>query len=214
MKLRYSKRSLPPVRNERGAALIVALIMLLIITVLGITATQTSLLGGKAARNERGREVAFQAAQAGLRDAINDIEKSARKAVFTRSQGLVDVGGFDAGNCTLSSNPIGAGGPGLCMNQDEASPIYLVRDLTATGANSVAIEFGKVTGAAFASRQSPGLAGNATLPARSPVYVIEQITDREVGQSDTLSAFRITVVGFGIEEGDQVLLQAVYRNLL
>jgi type IV pilus assembly protein PilX len=198
------------VREQRGAALIVALIMLLIITVLGIAATQSSVLGGKAARNERDREIAFQAAQSGLRDAIRDIESGPRRDFFSRNQGFIDVVNFDANGCTLTGNPVVNGGPGLCINQLEGTPIFLTRNLADPGSN-VAVPFGQITGASFASRQSSPQ--SVTLPARPPVYVIEQINDQEQGQPPGLLAFRITALGFGVDESEQVLLQAVYRNV-
>lgn len=54
-------------KSERGAALLVALIMLLLITILGVSAMQTTTLEEKMAGNLRDRHVAFQAAEAALR---------------------------------------------------------------------------------------------------------------------------------------------------
>jgi type IV pilus assembly protein PilX len=53
---------------QRGAALVVALIMLLVMTVLGITAMQVTRMEERMAGNSRDINLAFQGAEAGLRD--------------------------------------------------------------------------------------------------------------------------------------------------
>jgi type IV pilus assembly protein PilX len=58
---------LQALKNERGAVLIVSLMILVILTLLGITAMQTTTFQEKMAGNMRSRELAFQAAEAALR---------------------------------------------------------------------------------------------------------------------------------------------------
>lgn len=72
-----------------GAALIVSLILLLVMTLLGVSAMQGTVLEEKMAGNFRDRELAFQAAEAALRDAEEDINSA-------RISGLT---GFDS-DCT------------------------------------------------------------------------------------------------------------------
>ena len=55
--------------TQRGAVLIISLIMLLLMTILGITAMRTGLLEEKMAANSRDQTLAFQAAEIALRDA-------------------------------------------------------------------------------------------------------------------------------------------------
>lgn len=57
--------------NENGAVLITGLVMLLILTLIGITAIQSSTLEEKMAGNLNSRNLAFQAAEMALRDAEN-----------------------------------------------------------------------------------------------------------------------------------------------
>lgn len=52
---------------QRGAALIVALILLVVITLVGLAAISTTLLQNKMASNQYDRQVAFQSAEAALR---------------------------------------------------------------------------------------------------------------------------------------------------
>jgi type IV pilus assembly protein PilX len=54
--------------QQRGAALVVALIMLLVMTVLGIAAMQVTRMEERMAGNSRDVNLAFQGAEAGLRD--------------------------------------------------------------------------------------------------------------------------------------------------
>lgn len=65
--MRQKQTSLPS--YESGAVLIVALIMLLLMTVLGLTAMNTVTMEERMAGNLRDLNLAFQAAEAGLRDA-------------------------------------------------------------------------------------------------------------------------------------------------
>lgn len=55
--------------GQRGATLVIALVMLLILTLLGTTAMQSTTLEERMAGNTRDRNVAFQAAEAALREA-------------------------------------------------------------------------------------------------------------------------------------------------
>jgi len=63
-------------RLQAGATLFTMLIMLLLVLLLGMAATQISLQGEKAARNDRDRLIAFRAAEAALLDAELDIRHS------------------------------------------------------------------------------------------------------------------------------------------
>jgi type IV pilus assembly protein PilX len=54
--------------RQRGAALVIALLMLLVMTVLGIAAMQVTRMEERMAGNSRDVNLAFQGAEAGLRD--------------------------------------------------------------------------------------------------------------------------------------------------
>ena len=58
-------------RKQQGAVLIVSLLMLLVMTLIGITAMNNTVLEEKMAGNTRQRQLAFQAAEAALRSAEN-----------------------------------------------------------------------------------------------------------------------------------------------
>lgn len=63
--------------NERGAVLLVALIILVVMTILGITATQTTIVEEKMAGNLRDKDVAFRAAEAGLQEGLTYLDRLA-----------------------------------------------------------------------------------------------------------------------------------------
>lgn len=71
--------------RQRGAALVVALIMLLVMTVLGITAMQVTRMEERMAGNSRDVNLAFQGAEAGLRDAEERVRLLAAPPTFCAS---------------------------------------------------------------------------------------------------------------------------------
>ena len=56
-------------RDHRGSALVVSLLILLVMTIVGITAMGSTTLEERMANNNRQRQLAFQSAEAALRDA-------------------------------------------------------------------------------------------------------------------------------------------------
>lgn len=89
--------------HQSGAVLIISLIMLLLLTLIGTTSMQTSLLEEKMAGNMRQRDVAFQAAEAALRDAEQFIEST--DVAFNPLK--LNGGPFQGGSCSsgLCPNP-------------------------------------------------------------------------------------------------------------
>ncbi len=75
-------------RRERGAALLVALVMLLIMSMIGVTAMQGSAMQERMAGNSRDRNLAFQAAEAALREAEIFLELPGALPDFINAGGL------------------------------------------------------------------------------------------------------------------------------
>lgn len=64
----------PALRSaQRGATLMVALIFLIVLALLGISAVQNNTFQEKMAGNSRDRELAFEAAEAAIRDASTNL---------------------------------------------------------------------------------------------------------------------------------------------
>jgi len=194
--------------RERGATLVFALCLLVAILLLGASAAQMALQGEKAARGERDRHIAFQAAEEALMDAQNDIEglpgAPGRSALFAPDS----AAGFA---------PACNGEPGLCLPAASgAPPVWLSTDLGVAGSGTVA--HGQFTGAAMQT-------GQGFLPFKRPRYMIELLPFHPPGEEAGASAdaplgvpaaagylYRVTVIGFGAQDDTQVVLQTYYRK--
>ncbi len=75
-------------QRQSGAVLVVGLIMLLIMTLLGITTMHTSVIEEHMSGNLRDKQLAFQAAESGLRDAEAFLETIVSVAALDGSDGL------------------------------------------------------------------------------------------------------------------------------
>ncbi len=71
--------------SQRGAALVIALMMLVLMTLIGVTAIRTTTLEEKMAGNMHDRNLAFQAAETALRGAEQEF-----------IEGLANVNDFDS----------------------------------------------------------------------------------------------------------------------
>ncbi len=74
--------------SERGAVLATALVLLVVLTLLGILAMQSSTLQERMAGNLQQEDLAFEAAEAGLRDAEAWLNGTAVLPSFNGSNGL------------------------------------------------------------------------------------------------------------------------------
>lgn len=74
--------------GERGSALIVSLLILIVLSMLGLTAVRTTTLEEKMAGNLRDDDLAFQAAESALRDAEAFVESVVSTNAFNDSGGL------------------------------------------------------------------------------------------------------------------------------
>jgi type IV pilus assembly protein PilX len=169
--------------RQRGASLLIVLLMLVVVMLFGVSAAQLTLMNEKSSRNDRDRHIAFQAAEAGLRDAERDIAGGRVTAEIFPDQ---------AGAC----HDIGAHS-GLCLATANAAPWRLI-DFSAP---SPSVHYGQFTGVSFPH-------GVASLPVQAPRYLIELLSlvaaDRQV-----VMRYRVTAVGFGPRQSTQVMLQTV-----
>lgn len=201
------ERALPFARlrlKQTGSALLVSLVMLIIVLLLGISAAQIAIQGEKASRNDRDRQIALQAAEAGLLDAELDIEGSpdkdkGRSDIFTSDGGS----GFPESGCATGSSFLG-----LCARAEEGvPPVWQTVDFMDTSAKAASVPFGQFTGYVLQTGEGP-------LPARQPRYIIEQMLyTKEAEAADKPTYFyRITAIGFGVRDTTQVVLQSFYRK--
>ena len=181
---------------QRGASLIMVMLILIVVSVLGVGSAQISLMSERGARNERDLQVAWQSAEAALNDAEIEMFPNGagtRKAEFSNGTSFIQ-------NCGSAGNSAG-----LCALNLSGKPAWLTVDLEAAGTNTV--KFGDFTGRTFAA----GLIG--IQPAQAPRYVVELIPDPGAADKSDPSAvlYRVTAIGFGPRTDIQVVLQMMYR---
>lgn len=195
-----------PNGSQGGVSLVVSLLMLIAVMLLGLSATQIALQSEKASRNDRDRQIAFQAAEAALLDAEMDIDESpdpkrSRSAIFSRHNTFAFVEGCGKGEV----NPY----LGLCVQGTEGAPPWLLVDFSNRTSSAASVPFGKFTGQTFQ-------VGKGALPATLPRYIIELMPYNAPGEGAEQATqdyfYRITSIGFGVRETTLVVLQSIYRK--
>jgi type IV pilus assembly protein PilX len=183
-------------RSQNGASLLISLIFLVILTILGLAALRVATLEERMSGNARDRSLAFQAAEAALRDAELDVQclkyNKAPATTFRPNVGACISGmtGADAA-CTdgLCCNQSGL----VCIEPSTTTTASVMQKFDASPTPSVA--YGTYTGA-------PALAGVAAQPR----YLIEPFF------RDSKNYYRITARGFGLGSNTQVTLQEVFKE--
>ncbi len=129
--------------RQYGSVLIVSLLMLLVLTLIGITAMSTSTLEEKMAGNSRDQNLAFQAAEAALRDAEAYVESIAAVAAFNGAGGLYNVTTALAPNIYSDATWTG-GAPiayrGSAIPGVNTQPRYIVEFVSTTGNTNPELE--------------------------------------------------------------------------
>ncbi|MCC5872074.1 MAG: hypothetical protein JJU22_06730 [Gammaproteobacteria bacterium] len=170
---------------QRGMALFLALVVLLIITVLGVSGLQTTTLEERMAANSRDRDLAFQAAEAALLDA----ERFLNSAV---------VGNFNNANgrylINAAERPIWHG------NNQQAGQGVFVYSVNRPGGGAQAAPI-------------PGVARQPEYFIEQYPVIAAAGGSLEAGvAAEGLAFFRVTARGFGGRENTQVILQIGYQR--
>ncbi|MDZ7668113.1 MAG: PilX N-terminal domain-containing pilus assembly protein [Gammaproteobacteria bacterium] len=183
-----TKRLLPASLNrQQGVALFISLVLLLILTIIGISAVQTTTLETRMARNEHDTMLAFQAAESALRDGEEFLE------------GIVNTGGFTDG---------GAGG--LWTIADFGEQNRWVADAVWEGGGS--IEADTEVGDVVAEQPRYLIEHIASVIREENAY---QLDDPYAGGgADRIEMFRITARGVGGSPNARVMLQTTYGRIL
>jgi type IV pilus assembly protein PilX len=125
-----------PVR-QKGVVLVVALIMLLLMTILGVSSMQTTTLEEKMSGAIRDKQIAFQAGEVALRIGESFLTAASLPA-FNNTVGLYSPSGTGSDQwksvtwsaateaaCNCKITPTGSAGP------DVAAPRYIIEELPA-----------------------------------------------------------------------------------
>jgi len=199
-----------PHGRQHGLSLIIVMMILVVASILGISAVQISMMAERGARNDRDTQMSWQSAEAGLVDAEYDLRQSptaskTRSSLFgANATGEVDINNFIVGCGTSGSQK------GLCAlpTSDSDKPAWLTVDFDGTGSTT---EFGTWTGRTFAA------GSGGPQPAQPPRYIIEAIKDQGQGSRDRSATspgyvFRVTSMGFGPRNDIQAVVQMIFRN--
>ncbi|MGD8433707.1 MAG: PilX N-terminal domain-containing pilus assembly protein, partial [Syntrophobacterales bacterium] len=69
------KKIVDNIANDRGSALVIALLVLVLLTLMGISATTTSTIEVQMAGNEKFLDMAFYAAESGWQTSLNWLDR-------------------------------------------------------------------------------------------------------------------------------------------
>jgi len=130
-------RRLPAVAAQRGVALVVALILLVVITLVGLAAVSGTIMQQKMSSNFYDRDVAFQAAEAARRQA--------QVAIGAATSGAAAPAGF------YDCSPPAPNGTGA-NNQCQTNP-FNDSNVTATATNIVTVSSTTYSAGAMAASQ-------------------------------------------------------------
>jgi type IV pilus assembly protein PilX len=176
--------SLP--QRQRGISLVVVLLFLVIMMGLGTTAIRTATIEEKLSGNERDQQIAFEAAEAALRDGERYV-----RASLSSSSGF----SFACSN-------------GLCVPSSTATAAWNAVDWSGT----IPRAYGSVTGLGTYPDTTVSRAPRfivELLPNMAP----SSGNSLGLGSRDQFGVgtpYRITAVGWGRRASTQVMLQSVY----
>ena len=201
--------------QQQGAALVISLIMLVLMTLVGVTAMQVTTVQQKMVSNNNDLNIAFQAAETALK------------------RGEEYLSGIVAGKAIEAESPFtDPCTAGLCKPKPEGSdPQWLPPNVSWAKDSTTTLEYGNETVLAGASdniRDILPLPSSSV--AKQPRFIIEDITPTGVGKPKgglgTIKNdndigkgwFRVTAQGYGRGQSDdgeplaRVMLQSVRKK--
>ncbi len=219
----HTPRSAALNQRQNGFSLIVSLLMLVVIIILGIGATNIALNEERSARNGRDRQIAFQAAEAALIDAEHDLLGPSTGIACggpsgTQYWGRSAATCFDGTSASVAGFASGCSAPpneGLCDLTSANNPIWESIDFNDSSANAKTVVYGKYSGNSYPT-------GGNSQPAKAPRYIIELVPQNNVigdslGETNGTKKeqkwmYRVTAIGFGPNENAQVVLQSIVNT--
>jgi len=192
-------------QSQQGVILIVALIMLLAMTIVGVTLITGSTLQERLAGSSRQLTIARVNAEGALREA-----EEALRAISTA--GVLTLPAIEANFLGQTGHYVELSNPGFLtafskLSEDVADPDNWTGTTPAITAE-------------LASTVTSPAGGNIT----EPRYVIEYLGTLELGASDSPNigasttvipnpfVFRITAIGYGVNDKISAILQSIYTS--
>lgn len=168
----------PTFTSQNGAALITGLIFLVVLTLISLSAIKSTSLEERMAGNARDQDLAFQAAEAGIREAMQSL-------------------------AALNNNPnafvAGCSSDGLCLT-DPVTPVWT--SITWTSSDSKAYT-GTLTALSTQPRYIIELVPNTVAAFGSSAA-----TGKGITSGAQLTPYRITARGWGMTGQTQATVQA------
>jgi len=185
----HTRTLIPPHHLQQGFVLIVALVLLLVLTVLGLAASQTTSLEERMAGNARNHDLAFQAAEAGLTAGINCVQTgSALCSVFSTST---------------------TGGNGMYTFSPTSTTVIWTQPAFWTTAGNT-LSYNTYTGANLPQvAMQPQFIIEQMPPVAAPGGSLGQ--PQFGGGAPAIQRWRVTSQGTGGDNSSVVMLQAVYQ---
>ena len=186
-------KSFNPRYEQQGFVLIVAMILLLVLTILVLSAAQSNSLEESMAGNYRNNTLAFQAAEAGVRAAESCL-----------SAGTSACSGFASdANGVYLFNPAAPPPPSTAT-----TPLWNVAGFWTTSGNTMS--YTAASGVNFANVASqPQIIIEEMPPVAQPGGNIG--TQQYGGGAPGIQLYRITVLGTGGDNSANVMLQAIFQ---
>jgi type IV pilus assembly protein PilX len=146
--------------QEKGVALVVALIMLVLVTIVGLAAVRGTTLLQKMASNQFDRQIAFQATEAALRAAQDAIGSSGTAAAIQSCNGSTacTANPFDVSSLASAAIPVPTSIYTASVGSVE-QPTYIIEDMGSWSDPSSSTGFNQSANAA--QRGAQGMSNTA-----------------------------------------------------
>lgn len=171
--------------SQRGAALITGLIFLVVLTLISLSAIKATSLEERMAGNARDQDVAFEAAEAGIRDGMKQLPNLSPSSAF-------------AAGCAN----------GLCLN-DPVTPVWsaLTTNNQWTSSKTLAYNGTLTFDGTTALPQQPRYIIEL-IPGQVPAFGSSASIGKGNSSGAQLTPYRITAVGWGMTSQTQAMVQA------
>ena len=185
-----------PINNrvtQRGAVLVVSLIILLILTILGVSVMQTTTLEEKMAAATRNKDLAFQAAESALRAAEKEVS------------GMAGITGFDAVDTDHLWGPLA---PDATQQRWENPAICGAGDIWACAKSKPLAGDDALDDKIYSKQPRYFVEILQTIGGTSSTLNMGNVGDLTVASAVTY--YRVTAMGYGGTEDAQVVLQSTF----
>ena len=176
----------PAPHSQRGVALFISLVLLLVLTIIGVSAVQTTSLEVRMARNDYDSLLAFQAAESALRDAelaigallsTDDFDDTGTNGLW-RIADLDEAPRWETANWTGGNTVVAAS----AVDEVNTQPRYIIE--------------------------------HAATVQRAEGIELSNDYDNTGAVADSIEMFRITARGVGGTDQAVVMLQSVFGRIL